>query len=119
MHDKVSRIRALLDEAVKRKDALARSPEAEARLAYQAYASNDERAFYADPAPRARSVREILRIAAFYNWPRVVERALDDAGVRSLTSLSDGDLEALLAHMRQLEDCARNALDPPDAPPAR
>lgn len=119
MHDKVSRIRALLNEAVERKDALVRSPEAEARRAFQAYASNDERAFYVDPAPRAKAVREILRIATHYNWPRVVEQALDDAGVMSLTSLDDDDLDALLSQMRQLEDCARNALDPPDAPPAR
>ena len=118
MREKVTVIRALLSEATE-VEPPARSPESEARSAFERYASNEERVFYVDPAPRAKAIREVLRIAVTYNWPREVERALDNAGVMSLTSLCDPDLDSLLVHMRQLEDCARNALDPPDTPAAR
>lgn len=114
MRDNVTRIRQLLQEAAPQE-----SPELEARRAFARFAANEERAFYVDPAPRARAIREVLRIATSYGWPHVVERALDDAGAMSLTSLCDADLDALLARLRQFEDCARHGLDSPEAPPAR
>lgn len=116
MPDRVAKLRALLREA---SESPAPSPEQEARRAYQRYASNEERVFFVDPAPRAKSIREILRIATTYHWPHEVERALDAAGAMCLTSLNDDDLDALLRRLRQLEDCARNGWDSPDAPVAR
>lgn len=113
MHEKVTKLRALLSQAQDR------TAELDARRAFARYAANDDRAFYVDPAPRARMVREVLRIATSYGWAQEVERALDAAETMSLTSLSDLDLAALLARMRQLEDCARNGLDSPDSPVAR
>ena len=115
MRDNVTRIRELL-RAVEPED---ETTEDRSRRAFERYASNDERAFYVDPAPRAVTVREILRIALAHNWHREVQSALDRAGAMSLTSLDDTDLDALLSRMRQLEDCVRHGLDSPDAPPAR
>lgn len=117
MRDKVTRIRQLLQEAAPQP--VEETQEAKARRAFAAYAANEDRLFYVDPAPRARAIREVLRIATGYGWPHVVEQALDDAGAMSLTSLMDADLEALLTKLRQFEDCVRNGLDSPEVPPAR
>lgn len=116
MPERIQKLRALLRDAA---DATPASPELDARRAFQRYASQEERAFFVDPAPRAKAIREVLRIAAAHHWPHEVERALDDAGAMCLTSLSDDDLDALLCRLRQLEDCVRNGFDSPDAPVAR
>ena len=118
MRDRVARLRSLLSEATEvRKPEL--TPEAQALRAFQLHEFNAAPPLVLDQSPRARSTREIMRIANGYGWTSEVERALDAAGATMLSSLSDLDLEDLLARMRRLEDCVHMAGDSPDAPPAR
>jgi hypothetical protein len=70
-------------------------------------------------SPRARSEREILRIAAWYNWGPEITRFLDAYSVISLCGLPIEGLNRLLDRMKQLEDCVQMGFDAPDAPPAR
>lgn len=118
MHDKVTRLRQLLSEAVPRTPEP--SPqEAAALKAFAIYEVNAPTPFVLEQTPKARAMREIMRIASWYQWHGEIERALDRVGVSALTDLEDYELEELLSRMRQLEDCVQNGTDAPDAPPAR
>ncbi len=68
---------------------------------------------------RDRALREIRRIAVRYVWgtPEVV-LWLDVAKVESTNSLSDSQVEQLLARMRLLDECSKNDWEPPDSPAA-
>lgn len=68
---------------------------------------------------RARSVREINRIAASYGWGTEVARALDRAGASYLSDLHDQEVTDLADHMRNLLDCANTACDHMESLPAR
>ena len=116
MSDKVTRIRRLLAEAKpsKRPD----SPQETASRAFRAYADNDPLGYVIDQTPRARTYREVIRLATTYSWQVEIDRALDDAHAMSLSTLSDDQLESLLRRLRNLEDCLHTAIGPPDAPPA-
>lgn len=72
-----------------------------------------------EQSPRARAIREVTRIAAWYGWGDEVVRALDGECVVTLSALSPVGLEQLVARMRQLEECVQNGGDAPDVPPAR
>lgn len=118
MRDKVARVRRLLEEAMDKNP----SPPTTENLALQAftlYEFNSVKPYIAEQTPRARALREIMRIANWYGWANEVDRALDSAGAMTALSLSDDQIEALLARMNQMEDCVQNATDCPDGPPAR
>lgn len=68
---------------------------------------------------RAAAGQEIRRIASWYGWQLEVDRVLLTTGVASLAGLDDDSLDRLLRRMTQLETCAQEGLDSPDAPPAR
>jgi len=118
MRDRVARLRSLLSEAtdVRKPEP---TPEAQALKAFQFYDFNSAPPVVLDQSPRARSMREIMRIARWYGWGGEIDRALDAAGAEMLSSLSDSELERLQARMRNLEDCVHTAGDCPDVPPAR
>ena len=108
------KVRELLAEARPREDA-----ETQAGRAFQHFEFNTAAPIYAEQTPRARAEREVGRIAAWYQLPGEVTRALDRAGVTVVSALDDQALEQLLARMRTLEDCIQNGGDAPDAPAAR
>lgn len=72
-----------------------------------------------DQSVRARTIREINRIALRYQWGDAVARAVDRAGVRSLYSMTDDQLADTADTMRRLVDCAESGCDLPDVLPAR
>lgn len=118
MHDKVTRLRQLLSEAVPRTPEP--SPqEAAALKAFAIYEVNAPTPFVLEQTPKARAMREIMRIAGWYQWQGEIERALDTVGATTLGDLQEHELEDLLTRMRLLEDCVQNGTDAPDAPPAR
>ena len=117
LNEKVARLRQLMSEAVPRKPA--ESPEAAALRLFRLHEFNSAPAVLVEQTERARDEREIDRIATWYGWQAEVVRALDRDRVASLSGLSDGGIAALLARMHQLEECAQNGLDCPDAAPAR
>lgn len=118
MREHVARVRRLLEEAV---PAAAPRPtaESEALKAFSLFEINTALPHFAEQTPRARSQREIARIANWYGWLAEVDRALDAANVMSIGGLDDAQLEALHARMSLLEDCVQNGGDAPDAPHAR
>lgn len=118
MQDKVARLRQLMSEALP-KDTGHRSAEADASRAFRLYEFNSAPPLVVEQTPRARIERDIDRIAAWYGWHGEVARALDSAAVSTVGALTDGDLERLQCRMRQLEECVKEGLDCPDAPPAR
>lgn len=118
MHDKVTRLRQILSEAIPRKPAQPQS-EVEALRAFQYYESSQPTAPTLDQSPKARAIREITRIASWYQWGHVVEMALDDAQASSLASLDDITIEELRVTLKRLEDCVHTGGDSPYSPPAR
>lgn len=118
LSEKVARLRQLMSEAVPRKPG--ETPEAVALRLFQLHEFNTApTAVVVEQTARAREEREVERIAAWYGWQGEIVRALDAACVASLQGLSDHGVTALLARMRQLEECAQNGFDCPDAAPAR
>jgi len=117
MRDKVTRIRALLEEA---KPSRHRESTAEAAAArgFRHFEGSDPFAYVLDQSPRARTYREVIRLATRYGWQREVDSALDRARAMTLATMSDEDLEQLLQRLRTLEDCLHNGIGSPDAPPA-
>lgn len=121
MTDHVARIRALMREAV---PVANRQPQPSA-LEAAAVRSFQLHEFNSAPAPtlvqtkQARFMREILRIARWYNWGGEIDRALDQADVGTLDALPSPDLLALRERMVMLEQCAQDGCDPPDMPAAR
>lgn len=115
--EKVARLRQLMSEAVPK------STESPVELAalrqFQLHEFNCGPALVVEQTPRARIEREITRIANWYGWSAEVVRALDAAATASLQGLSEVQVQHLLERMRQLEQCAQDGLDPPDAAPAR
>jgi hypothetical protein len=116
MHDKVSRLRQLMSEAIPR-PASALAANEDAWRAYEAYDFNTRPA--ADQGPRDIAVRTINRIAMRYNWPNEVQHFLDSRRFPSISQMPDADVEELLDRMRHLEDCIQNGCDSAEAPPAR
>lgn len=115
--EKVARLRQLMSEAVpKRSDITA---EVEAQRRFQLHEFNNAPQLVIEQTPRARLEREITRIATWYGWNAEVARALDAQAVSSVSGLDEAAAERLLHRMRQLEQCAQEGYDPPDAPPAR
>lgn len=115
--ENVARIRRLLEESVRER--AANDVEAAARRQFDAYEFNTSLPSV-DQTPRGRETRLIARIVGWYAWggPEVA-RFLDRAHAPSVDLLPDDDLEDLAARLRQLEDCAQEGLDSPDAPAAR
>ncbi|MEO6102546.1 MAG: hypothetical protein ABIP44_02775, partial [Pseudoxanthomonas sp.] len=116
VNDKVTRLRALMAEAVPRKSC---PPEAMPRRipAFDWFESN------LAPAPiiqsrRARAEREISRITAWYSCTVELERLLDQSQACSISQLDDAALEVVLMHMRRIQDCAQMGLGSPHEPPA-
>lgn len=121
MHDKVSRLRQIMREAIPTPSPPSVLPKSEAAAndAFAYFEANAPQPIVVDQSPEARAIREIMRIANWYGWPGEVTRALDSAGALSLHSLESDQLSRLLQRMRTLEDCVQNGGDAPDAPPAR
>ena len=120
MRDNVARVRQLLSEAVEAKQALLNnSTEARIRRQFDLHESNVGAPVLIDQSARARALRQIRRIATWYGWQNEIEAALDLAAVSSVEGLGDDQVAALHQRLAGLEDCAQNALDSPDAPPAR
>lgn len=118
LSDKVARLRQLMSEAVPK--TLDETPEAAALRRFQLHEINSAPpALVVEQTQRARDEREIERIAIWYGWHTEIVRALDSERVASLPGLSAHGVTALLARMHQLEECAQNGLDCPDAAPAR
>lgn len=72
-----------------------------------------------EQSARARTIREVNRIALRYGWPQPVADALDTAGVGRLSDLDDDQLLELAERMRGLVDAALHACDLEDTLPAR
>lgn len=117
--EKVARLRQLMSEAVPRNSKQSEQ-EAETNRQFRLYEFNAGLPpLVIEQTPRARSERDIERIAAWYGWNNEILRALDAARAESLQALSDSEVEELRDRMRRLEECVREGLDCPDAPPAR
>ena len=116
--DKVARLRQLMAEAVPAKSREACTEEQALHL-FHLHEFNTGTAELIATSPRAKALREIDRISNWYGWRNEIVRCLDRNDVSSTTQLSDSAVEALLERMKTLEDCVREGLDCPDAPPAR
>lgn len=116
MRDNVARVRRILQEAVESK--AAESAEVTARKAFTVYETNAPGLAAIEQSPKARSIREITRIATWYGWVNVVEQALDAVNASTLSQLAEDDLAALHQRMQQLVDCTNTGAGSPDAPPA-
>ncbi len=82
-------------------------------------AASETARIHAGGPSRAADRHEIRRIAHWYGWQAEIDRVLLAAGVASLAGLDDPSVGQLLLRMTQLEACAQEGLDSPDAPPAR
>ena len=116
-HEKVSRLRQIMREAVPVQTVPISTPEAEAWRAFQRYDYNTPPPPI-DRTPRGKAIREINRIAAWYCWQEEVHRWLANTAADSLGELDDVQLQALRDHMKQLENCANDGLGSPFAPAA-
>jgi hypothetical protein len=117
LNEKVARLRQLMSEAVPRKPA--ETAESAALRLFQLHEFNSAPVVVVDQSPRARTERQVERIAAWYGWQAEIVRALDSECVASLQGLSESGLDTLHARRKQLEECAQHGLDCPDAAPAR
>lgn len=115
--ESVSRLRQLLGEAVPVQPIRSKD-EADAWRRYQAFAENDPLPDL-DTSTRARQVRNVNRIAIYYNWHRELQDFLDRHDVPSMSSLSDEQIAELNQHMVTLENCLQDGCDPPNMPAAR
>ena len=115
-NDKVARLRQLMREAIPveapRPTAADTAAQAFAYYAYNTAAPLEQN-------PRARTERNINRIASWYGLVPEITRALDAAQVCTMQDLDDDALEVLAARMQQLEQCMQDGLDSPDSPVAR
>lgn len=118
MHeDKVSRLRKIMADALPNAPVNPAVPH-NASHAYQLFQFNQATRQVLQ-TPRARAEREVVRIAAWYDWSSEVLRAMDRAEASTLSQLDDLELHSLLEHLRQLEDCVHQGFDSPLSPPAR
>ena len=118
MHEKVARLRQLMSEAVSQQPEPSPAERDSMRL-FRIYDFNTAPALVVDTSPRAKAEREIERIAAWYNWSGEILRHLDRHGAASLSALHEDAINELLSRLQRLEECVREGLDCPDAPPAR
>lgn len=115
--EKLTRLRQLMGEAIPLPPSPSAS-ESDAWRRYQAFAENDPLP-NADTSCRARQVRNINRIAIYYNWHREVQDFLDRHDVAGMGSLDDDQIAELNQHMAALENCLQHGCDPPGMPAAR
>lgn len=114
---RLAQLRRLIEDAAETPASEpALSSETQQRRAFQHYEFNTGHPAL-EQSPRARAIREITRIATWYDWVGEIERALDVAGVTSLPQLNDANLGVLLRRMQQLEECVQTGVGAPDAPP--
>jgi hypothetical protein len=119
MRDRVERVRSLLREATKKPSRPQSVDEAQQRKAFELYEFNSSPPVLLEQSHRARSEREISRIASWYGWQAEIARALDAGTATCLADLDDDSIDELLTRMRKLEQCVQDGLDPPDSAPAR
>ena len=115
MHDKVSRLRQLMADAVPR-PAPRSLAEEDMWARYAAHAANSPDPVALDDSQRAVDVRAINRIATWYNATSALVAWLDKAGATSISALNDDRVADLREHMQQIEDCAQSGFDSPFAP---
>ncbi|TBV76836.1 hypothetical protein [Pseudoxanthomonas winnipegensis] len=113
----MGQVEQLLGELAPARSPASKTPESEAWREFQLFEFNTA------PAPveqswRARSVREINRIAVHNQWGDEVAAWLDRWEAYSLADLADEPLGQLLERMRHLQDCLHNGGFSPDAPHA-
>jgi hypothetical protein len=119
MRDNVARVRALLNQATREPTKPLSAVEAELQRAFAFYEFNTAPAEPLDQSPRARTEREIGRIARWYGWDGEISRHLDRCNAGSVSALSDEASAQLLDRLQRLETCMQEGLDPPDSAPAR
>ena len=119
-HEKVSRLRQLLSEAVPiaKPQPQKSIEEDDAWRRYQSFVESDPLPAL-DTSRRARCVRNINRIAISYGWVREIQHFLDKSDAAGIGSLDEDAIERLHDRMVALEDCLQNGCDPPDIPAAR
>jgi hypothetical protein len=117
MHDKVTRLRQLMAEAVPR-PAPAIASEEDGWARYQRFAANQPEPIALDDTDRARAVRAINRIATWHNATSALVAWLDNAGASGIGALDDEQVSQLREHMQRIEDCIHQGFDSPFAPPA-
>lgn len=117
MNEKVSQLRRLIAEASPRRQAPSAAQQA-AERAYDYFAANEPAQPALDTSPRAKAVREIMRIVVWRNAETALTMALDKMNAASVTDLPDDKLASLLESMRQIELCAETGAGSPFAPPA-
>lgn len=119
MRKNVSELLKLVGDAKLSRQIVEDAEEARRRSAFQLYEFNTAPPLVLDQSPAARAAREIMRVVNWYGWGGEIERALDAAGVGSLSALTLDQVEQLRDHMQRLERCAQDGCDSPDALPAR
>ena len=111
MQNKVARLRQLMSEAV---------PQTVGPiLVFPANCAGITECTQLEQSPRARKIRRVLRLVETYQWPQVLELALDQAEVPMLAALPDEALDSLHEHLIALEECMQVCGDSPYSPPAR
>lgn len=115
-HDRVTRLRQLMSEAVPA-IAIKSANECDAWRVFQVYDAECIPPTL-EQSWQERSIRKINRLAIWYGLAREVQRAIDDANVHSISALCDEDLIRLQERMEQLEGCIQTGCGAPDAPPA-
>lgn len=115
-NDKVARLRQLMSEAIPVHHEQRTAADERIRVVmHYDYCSADP----LDQTPRARAVRAIKRIGAWYGLSTEIGRALDAARASTLQELGDDEIDTLLEQMQQLEQCIQHGLGSPYAPAAR
>ena len=117
MNENVSRLRQLLADASPRRQKKSPAPE-QAQREYDYFAANEPVVATLDTSPRAKAVREIMRIAEWRNAHVALTMTLDRMDASSVSDLPDDKLATLLETMRQIELCAETGAGSPYAPPA-
>ncbi len=111
MQNKVARLRQLMSEAIPQNVGPV--------LAFPSNCAGITETTQLEQSPRARKIRRVLRLVETYQWPQVLELALDQAGAPMLSALPDDALDSLHEHLVALEDCMQVCGDSPYSPPAR
>lgn len=117
MNEKVSQLRRLIAEASPRRQAPSAAQRA-AEREYEYFAANEPVPAAMDMSPRAKAVREIMRIVLWRDAQKALTKELDRMNAASVSDLPDDKLESLLEIMRQIELCVETGAGSPYAPPA-
>lgn len=112
-------VKQVLDDLARVAKRRRESTETQAQQAFQLYEFNTQPPIVAEQTPQARAMREVARIANWYGFQDEVTRALDAWGLSTVAALDQEQIEQLVVHMRQLEDCRQNGGESPYAPAAR